>query len=82
MTDQLQYQGHWYAIQTGTFSVAGKTYDAVDVLLRPAEAAALAGVATHTLTRWNHEGRLTAMRTVGGHRRYRKAEVLRIMEGR
>jgi excisionase family DNA binding protein len=29
-----------------------------------------------TVTRWARDGKLTSIRTLGGHRRYREAEVL------
>ena len=50
-------------------------------LLRPAEAAALLGVRTSTIARWAREGRLAATATPGGHRRYRRAEILTARDG-
>jgi excisionase family DNA binding protein len=38
--------------------------------LRPAEVAALLGVARQTVHDYESQGRLTARRTPGGHRRY------------
>lgn len=32
-----------------------------------------------TVTRWARDGRLTAVRTLGGHRRYRESEVLGLL---
>ena len=46
-----------------------------DSLLTPAEVAALWKVDPKTVTRWAKAGKLTAIRTLGGHRRYREAEV-------
>jgi len=46
-----------------------------EVLLTPAEVAALFRVDPKTVTRWAKAGRLTAVRTLGGHRRYRESEV-------
>lgn len=46
-----------------------------ETLLTPAEVAALFHVDPKTVTRWARAGRLTAIRTLGGHRRYRKSEV-------
>lgn len=46
-----------------------------EVLLTPAEVAKLFRVDPKTVTRWAKAGRLTAIRTLGGHRRYRKTEV-------
>jgi excisionase family DNA binding protein len=47
-----------------------------DDLLTPAEVAAIGRVDPKTVTRWAHSGRITsAVRTPGGHRRYRAADV-------
>ncbi len=51
-----------------------------DMLLTPAEVAALFRVDPKTVTRWARAGRLTAVRTPGGHRRYHAAEVHRLLE--
>ncbi|MPZ97480.1 MAG: BldC family transcriptional regulator [Propionibacteriales bacterium] len=44
-------------------------------LLTPAEVAAMFRVDPKTVTRWATAGRLNSIRTLGGHRRYREAEV-------
>ena len=44
-------------------------------LLTPAEVAAMFRVDPKTVTRWAKAGKLTSIRTLGGHRRYREAEV-------
>lgn len=44
-------------------------------LLTPAEVAAIFRVDPKTVTRWAKAGRLASIRTLGGHRRYREAEV-------
>ncbi|MBT0992954.1 helix-turn-helix domain-containing protein [Cellulomonas sp. DKR-3] len=44
-------------------------------LLTPHEVANLFGVDPKTVTRWARAGRLTSIRTLGGHRRYLGAEV-------
>jgi excisionase family DNA binding protein len=46
-----------------------------EVLLTPAEVASLFRVDPKTVTRWAKAGKLTAVRTRGGHRRYRQSEV-------
>lgn len=46
-----------------------------EVLLTPSEVAALFRVDPKTVTRWSKSGKLTAIRTLGGHRRYRASEV-------
>lgn len=44
-------------------------------LLTPAEVAKLFRVDPKTVTRWAKAGKLTAVRTLGGHRRYRQSQV-------
>jgi excisionase family DNA binding protein len=34
-----------------------------------------------TVTRWAKAGKLTSIRTLGGHRRYREAEVRALLSG-
>ena len=46
-----------------------------ETLLTPAEVASLFRVDPKTVTRWAKAGKLTAVRTLGGHRRYRQSEV-------
>lgn len=50
-------------------------------LLTPAEVAALFRVDPKTVTRWAQAGKLNAIRTLGGHRRYREAEVRQLLDG-
>lgn len=49
-------------------------------LLTPKEVAALFRVDTKTVTRWAKSGKLSSIRTLGGHRRYRESEVMALME--
>jgi excisionase family DNA binding protein len=51
-----------------------------DGLLTPGEVAALFRVDPKTVTRWAKAGKLTAIRTLGGHRRYRHSEVQRLLD--
>lgn len=44
-------------------------------LLTPGEVARMFGVDPKTVSRWSDAGRLDALRTLGGHRRYRVGEV-------
>ena len=50
-----------------------------EVLLTPSEVASLFRVDPKTVTRWAKAGKLTAIRTLGGHRRYRQTEVLSLL---
>ena len=47
--------------------------------MTPAEVAALFRVDPKTVTRWADAGKLTPVRTLGGHRRYRKDEVQNLL---
>ena len=51
-----------------------------EVLLTPSEVASLFRVDPKTVTRWAKAGKLTAIRTLGGHRRYRQSEVLGLLK--
>ena len=44
-------------------------------LLTPSEVATMFRVDPKTVTRWAKAGKLTSIRTLGGHRRYRETEV-------
>ena len=48
-------------------------------LLTPAEVAAMFRVDPKTVTRWAKAGKLSAIRTLGGHRRYRESEVKKLL---
>ncbi len=52
----------------------------VDELLTPGQVAKLFGVDPKTVTRWASAGKLTALHTLGGHRRYRAREVHELLE--
>jgi excisionase family DNA binding protein len=52
-----------------------------ETLLTPAEVAALFRVDPMTVTRWAKAGKLSSIRTLGGHRRYRESEVMSLLEG-
>ncbi len=49
-----------------------------DPLLTPAEVAAMFRVDPKTVKRWAVAGKLTTIRTPGGHRRYRAGEVFEL----
>ena len=52
-----------------------------ETLLTPAEVAALFRVDPKTVTRWAKAGKLSSIRTLGGHRRYRETEVRQLLRG-
>jgi excisionase family DNA binding protein len=49
-------------------------------LLTPAEVAALFRVDPKTVTRWAKAGKLSSIRTLGGHRRYWENEVRGLLD--
>ncbi len=51
-----------------------------EVLLTTAEVVALFRVEPKTVTRWAKAGKLTSIRTLGGHRRYRESEVRELLK--
>ena len=50
-------------------------------LLTPAEVAAMFRVDPKTVTRWAKAGKLSSIRTLGGHRWYRESEVRELLAG-
>jgi excisionase family DNA binding protein len=50
-------------------------FDAPERLLTPSEVAALFRVNPKTVTRWARAGKIEAIRTLGGHRRFRASEI-------
>lgn len=51
-----------------------------DNLLTPAEVAALFRVDPKTVTRWAKAGKISSIRTLGGHRRFRKEEIMSLLQ--
>lgn len=51
-----------------------------DKMLSCAEVAREFGVNPKTVTRWAKAGKIAAIRTLGGHRRYRSSEVKRLLK--
>jgi len=49
-------------------------------LLTPSEVATLFRVDPKTVTRWAKAGKLTSIKTLGGHRRYRESEVRALLK--
>jgi excisionase family DNA binding protein len=57
-----------------------KAGDNTEKLLTPSEVAALFRVDPKTVTRWAKAGKLSSIRTLGGHRRYRESEIRELIE--
>lgn len=55
--------------------------DAPGALLTPSEVATMFRVDPKTVTRWAKAGKLSAIRTLGGHRRYSESEVRGLLSG-
>jgi len=49
--------------------------------MTPHEVAVLFRVDSKTVTRWANAGKIRAVRTLGGHRRYREDEVRALLNG-
>ena len=49
-------------------------------LLTPSEVAAMFRVNPKTVTRWARAGKISAIRTLGGHRRFRASEIQKFLE--
>ena len=58
-----------------------ETRSTEEELLTPSEVAKLFRVDPKTVTRWAKSGKLSSIRTLGGHRRYRASEVRSLLEG-
>ncbi|WP_129336438.1 BldC family transcriptional regulator [Cellulomonas endophytica] len=52
-----------------------------ETLLTPSEVASMFRVDPKTVTRWAKAGKLSSIRTLGGHRRYRESEVRSLLDG-
>ena len=51
-----------------------------DTLSTPSEVAAMFRVNPKTVTRWARAGKISAIRTLGGHRRFRASEIRSFLE--
>jgi len=50
----------------------------MEELLKPAEAARIAGVSYPTLKQWIYKGKVRSVKTVGGHHRVSRSEIERV----
>jgi excisionase family DNA binding protein len=60
---------------------AGAAAPITGQLLTPGEVAVMFRVDPKTVTRWAQAGKLSAVRTLGGHRRFHEAEVRELLTG-
>lgn len=70
---------HNGAIPTNKADNAMQPHDD-DALLTPSEVAAMFRVNPKTVTRWARAGKISAIRTLGGHRRFRASEIRQFLE--
>jgi excisionase family DNA binding protein len=49
-------------------------------LLTPSEVAAMFRVNPKTVTRWARAGKISAIRTLGGHRRFKASEIRKYLD--
>ena len=61
-------------------SQSNLSVSAQEKLLTPSEVAKLFRVDPKTVTRWAKAGKLTSIKTLGGHRRYRESEVRALLK--
>ena len=62
------------------YSLSASAGSAQENLLTPSEVATLFRVDPKTVTRWAKAGKLTSIRTLGGHRRYKESEVRQLLK--
>jgi len=51
-----------------------------EALLTPAEVATMFRVDPKTVTRWAKSGKLSSIRTLGGHRRFLRSDITRLLD--
>ncbi|MDY5584745.1 MAG: BldC family transcriptional regulator [Arcanobacterium sp.] len=50
-------------------------------LMTPSEVAELFRVDPKTVARWANDGKIPTLRTLGGHRRFRRADIEKLLNG-
>jgi excisionase family DNA binding protein len=78
--EKLQKRRIAVLVQEEAVHMSARTPEA-EPLLTPAEVATMFRVDPKTVTRWAKAGKLTSIRTLGGHRRYRETEVRALLAG-
>ena len=62
------------SVNKGKGEAMATNYDE-EALLTPSEVAAMFRVNPKTVTRWARSGKISAIRTLGGHRRFKASEI-------
>jgi excisionase family DNA binding protein len=78
---QANNAGSQKLVQEGEAADMSARTPEAEPLLTPAEVATMFRVDPKTVTRWAKAGKLTSIRTLGGHRRYRETEVRALLAG-
>jgi excisionase family DNA binding protein len=65
---------------TGVEGVPTVETNEPEELLTPSEVAAMFRVNPKTVTRWARAGRISYIKTLGGHRRFKASEIRRLLE--
>jgi excisionase family DNA binding protein len=74
-------QGLASAVEETPEVTASKRRSTSEALMTPGQVAEMFRVHPITVTRWARAGKLTEIRTAGGHRRYRAEEVASLLAG-
>jgi excisionase family DNA binding protein len=67
-------------VRKGTLMATRKDQASKSTYLLPSEVAEVLQVSPKTVTRWAKEGKLASRRTLGGHRRYARADIEALVE--
>jgi excisionase family DNA binding protein len=67
-------------VRKGTLMASRKDQASKSSYLLPSEVAEVLQVSPKTVTRWAKEGKLASRRTLGGHRRYARADIEALVE--
>ena len=54
--------------------------DKIDTLINIKQTSKMLGVCVDTLRKWDKSGKLKAVKTIGGHRRYKLSEIKAMQE--
>ena len=67
-------------VRKGTLMASRREQASKSAYLLPSEVAEVLQVSPKTVTRWAKEGKLASRRTLGGHRRYARADIESLAE--
>jgi excisionase family DNA binding protein len=69
-----------HQVEKEPFMVSRREQASKSAYLLPSEVAEVLQVSPKTVTRWAKEGKLPSRRTLGGHRRYARADIESLVE--